>query len=120
MSEDIENKPDEANPENGDVKPEGEGQEPEKKDEAQNGEGKPAKDPENGEGEDPKENAEVKSLKEDFKSLKEKIESQDKEIAELKAKLKLPVRKSPVEQQDKSKQFEGTEGKSLNPLDVIK
>lgn len=58
------------------------------------------------------ENAEVKALK-------EKVGSLEKEMAELKSKIKAPVRKSRVEQQDKSKQFEGAEGKSLNPLDVI-
>jgi HK97 family phage prohead protease len=63
------------------------------------------------------ENTEVKDLKAEVKSLREMTEAQAKELAELKAKVKEPIRKSPVEQQDKSKQFE--ESKSLNPLDVI-
>jgi HK97 family phage prohead protease len=53
--------------------------------------------------------AEVKALKEEIKSLK-------KDMTELKARIKAPIRKSPIEQEDKSKQFES---KSLNPLDVI-
>lgn len=71
--------------------------------------------PENG----VEENTEAKAIQEDIKALKEKSEAQEKEIADLKAKIKAPVRKSPMEQEDKSEQFKEVKGKSLNPLDVI-
>jgi len=56
------------------------------------------------------ENAEVKSLRSELDSVK-------KELAEVKSLLKKPLRKSKVEQQDKSKNFADT--KSQNPLDLI-
>jgi len=62
--------------------------------------------------EEPKEeeNAEVKALT-------EKVDELTKEIAEVKSLLKKPMRKSKVEQQDKSENF--VEEKSENPLDLI-
>jgi len=108
MSEDTEKN--EAQPENEAESENSESQEAEteQKDEEQS-EDKPEESAEESEGEF--ENAEVKALK-------EKVTSLEKEMTELKAKIKAPFRKSPVEQQDKAKQFEGAE-KSLNPLDVI-
>jgi flagellar biosynthesis GTPase FlhF len=61
--------------------------------------------------------AEVKSLKEEVKSLKEISESQAKEIAELKSVVNKPLRKSTVEQKDKSDNF--VDKKAQNPLDII-
>lgn len=53
---------------------------------------------------------------EEVKALTEKMKSMEAEMAELKAKLRLPVRKSKVEAVDKAEQFEV---KSRNPLDLI-
>jgi len=103
MSEDTEKN--EAQPENEAESENSESQEAETEQKDEQSEDKP----EESEGES--ENAEVKALK-------EKVTSLEKEMTELKAKIKAPFRKSHVEQQDKSKQFEGDE-KSLNPLDVI-
>jgi len=60
---------------------------------------------------------EVKSLKLEVKSLNEKLDAQAKDIAEMKATLKKPVRKSIVSVEDKSANF--VEEKSQNPLDLI-
>ena len=60
--------------------------------------------------------SELKSLKEEVKSLSEKNANLVKEIAEIKATLKAPLLKSKVEVEDKSKEFEE---KSNNPLDLI-
>ena len=59
---------------------------------------------------------EAAESKEESKALKEKVESMEKEMADLKAHLKMPVRKSKSEQQGKSKDFNE---KSSNPLDFI-
>lgn len=58
----------------------------------------------------PKNDAEVKALKEEVTDLKN-------DVAEIKALLKKPVRKSKVEVEDKSENF--VEEKAQNPLDLI-
>jgi len=107
MSEDTEKN--EAQPENEAESENSESQEAETEQKDEQSEDKPEESAEESESES--ENAEVKALK-------EKVTSLEKEMTELKAKIKAPFRKSHVEQQDKSKQFEGAD-KSLNPLDVI-
>ncbi len=56
------------------------------------------------------ENAEVKAMRSELDDVK-------KELAEVKSRLKVPVRKSKVEQQDKSENF--VEKESKDPLDLI-
>ncbi len=84
----------------------------EEKEEAESTETKDEESEESGKEEEKKEseNAEVKALT-------EKVDAISKELAEVKARLKAPVRKSKVEQQDKSDNF--VEEKSKDPLDLI-
>jgi len=63
-----------------------------------------------------KDESEEEPEESEITEVKSRLEKTEKELSELKAQLKIPIRKSPIEQQDKSKQFES---KSLNPLDVI-
>ena len=53
----------------------------------------------------------------EVKELKEKVDSLEKQVVEIKELIKKPIRKSKVEIQDKSKDF--TEEKSKDPLDLI-
>jgi len=72
---------------------------------------------ENEETEEEEDDTEVKSLKLEVKSLNEKLDAQAKDIAEMKATLKKPMRKSIVSVEDKSENF--VEEKSKDPLDLI-
>ena len=64
----------------------------------------------------PAESAEVKAMTEDLKSMTEKNAVLEKEIADLKASIKAPIKKSVVDVKDQTENFEV---KSNNPLDLI-
>lgn len=67
--------------------------------------------------EEKKEDEEKESESAEVKALTEKVNVLEKDLTEIKAALKKPIRKSKVEQQDKSEQF--VEEKSKDPLDLI-
>ena len=69
------------------------------------------------EAEEPGKEEEKKESDAEVKALTEKVDGLTKELAEVKARLKVPVRKSKVEQQDKSENFVGE--KTKDPLDLI-